>query len=84
MHVKRESECEGVHPTKTWGAVRVSWGFYDNVPQTGCLETTDIYFLIILEARSLNKGSAWLGPLQKLEGRILPGLFQLPVAPGVL
>ena len=61
----------------------VSHGSWNKLPQTRRLKTTDSYSLSVLEVRNLKTrcvGMAVL-PLKAL-GEDLPGLSQLPVAPG--
>lgn len=53
------------------------------IARAGSLGTTEMSSLAVPEAAGLRPMYAGLHPVCRLQGRILPGLFQLLVAPGV-
>ena len=57
--------------------------FLLHIYSTGCLQTADIYLLTVLEAGSLQPGSAGPRSLQRLQGRVPSCLLQLVVVLGV-
>ena len=71
--------CSSCSPRPT-SLLLVSGSYYNKLSHTAWLETTEIYFLTILEDTSL-KSRCWQSYcLWRLSGRILPCLFQLLVA----
>ena len=76
----RQSSRSLIKIINTADVVLISLAFYNKVPQTGWLKTTEVYFLTVVDARSL-KSNCWQGhaPSKPARGGLFFVSWLLPV-----